>query len=104
MSINPKLWILGHPRLLYLAIVPAMVAGFSIGIAFAGFWGGLVCGAISLGLALAGYARFRMRFRTGRGFPPPEPPTEGSPRPAPLRPSSPLIQAAHAELPDDRDA
>jgi hypothetical protein len=35
------------------------------------------------------------------GFPPPEPPTEGSPRPAPLIPSSPLIQAARAELPDD---
>ena len=38
------------------------------------------------------------------GSPPPEPPTEGSPRPAPLRPFSPLIQAAHAELPNDRNA
>jgi hypothetical protein len=36
--------------------------------------------------------------------PPPEPPTQGSPRPAPLRPFSPLIQAAHAELPNDRSA
>ena len=32
------------------------------------------------------------------GSAPPEPPTEGAPRPAPLRPFSPLIQAAHAEL------
>jgi hypothetical protein len=33
------------------------------------------------------------------GSHPPEPPTEGSPCPAQLRPISPLVQAAHAELP-----
>ena len=38
------------------------------------------------------------------GSSPPEPPTEGAPRPAPLIPSSPLIQSAHAELPNDRNA
>jgi hypothetical protein len=38
------------------------------------------------------------------GSPPPEPPSEGAPRPAPLRPFSPLIMSAHAELPNERRA
>jgi hypothetical protein len=37
------------------------------------------------------------------GSPPPEPPTEGAPRPAPLRPYSPLIHSAAAELPNERN-
>ena len=35
------------------------------------------------------------------GSPPPEPPSEDSPVPAPLRPSSPLTQSARAEIPSD---
>ena len=105
MSFDTRLWILRHPRLLYLAIIPAMVVGSSLGFAFAGFWGGLFCGSTSLMLALYGYAYFRIRLlRASGGEPPPEPPTEGSPRPSPLRPFSPLIQAAQAEIPNDRNA
>ena len=37
------------------------------------------------------------------GGPPPEPPSEGAPRPAPLRPFSPLLMSAHAELPNQRN-
>jgi hypothetical protein len=36
------------------------------------------------------------------GSRPPEPPTEGAPRTAPLRPFSPLVQSVHAELPNER--
>lgn len=35
------------------------------------------------------------------GSPPPEPPPEGAPRTAPLRPISPLILFAHADLPKE---
>ena len=105
MSNDTKQWILGHPRLLYLAILPAMVAGFAIGFSFAGSLGAKIGGPIGLWLALYGYALFRMHLlRTSGGSPPPEPPTEGAPRPAPLRPFSPLILSARAELPNERNA
>jgi hypothetical protein len=104
MTIYTKLWILSRPRLIYVAIIPAMVAGCSLGFALAGLWGSLVCGSLSLWFAFSGYALFRIRLlRTTDDSFPPEPPTEGSPRPAPLHPITPLIQAAHAELPDDRN-
>ncbi len=105
MSNNTRLWILSHPRLLYLAIIPAMVAGFTFGFILADFWGALVCGPLCLYLAFYAYAFFRIRLlQIAGGSPPPEPPTEGAPCPAPLRPFSPLIQVAHAELPNDRNA
>ena len=43
-------------------------------------------------------------LRPSSSEPPPEPPTEGAPRLAPLRPFSPLVESAHAELPNERSA
>lgn len=36
--------------------------------------------------------------------PPPEPPSDGAPRPAPLRPFSPLLMSEHADLPNEQGA
>ena len=36
------------------------------------------------------------------GSRPPEPPAEGAPRPAPLKPFSPISDSAHCPLPDER--
>ncbi|MEQ1933340.1 MAG: hypothetical protein ABL962_05605 [Fimbriimonadaceae bacterium] len=104
MRVETKLWILRHPRLLYLAVIAAILGGYSLGCVFAGSWGGLVCQSICLWLAIYGYAHFRTSLlRTSGGSPPPEPPTEGSPRPAPLVPMPPFVLSAHADLPNDAD-
>jgi hypothetical protein len=110
MSINTRLWIIEHPRLIYLVVIPAMLGGFIFGHAIAGSWGAVIGGGISVEIALFGYAYFRGHLIRGMApsdlpsEPPLEPPTEDAPQPAPLLPYSPLILGAHAELPDDRDA
>jgi hypothetical protein len=99
MSTDTKLWILGHPRLLYLPLIGGMVAGVSMGFALGGPRGSELGVMLSTVLVLYGWAFFRryLLMTSGGTSPAEDPPTEGAPRPAPLRPFPPRILAAHRE-------
>ena len=109
------------PMLVAAAIFAAVAVGIALcllwyvrGISFSAtvcedvVWGVLVpflaLLAFAVGCMFSGRGAYPPSQPSLGGSAPPEPPTEGAPRPAPLVPSSPLIQSAHAELPNDRNA
>ena len=61
-SIGMKRWIVKHPRLLYLAILPAMVGGFVAGSMLYGFWGMIIMGPLCMVSAMYLYILFRLRL------------------------------------------
>ena len=113
MSFDAAAWIVRHPRLHFAAVIAAAIAVGWLGFVFAGYSGTLLCVPITFFVAAYGYLRFlrylrflgiHRRISGAPPLPPPEPPTEGAPRLAPLRPSSPLIMSARAKLPNDTNA
>jgi hypothetical protein len=60
MRTGVKKWILGHPRLLYIALLPGMIVGMALGFHFAGELGVFVGATIGSMLAASGYANLRV--------------------------------------------
>jgi len=86
--------------LLFYCVIQMRVVGeafcfLCFGSAFAGL-------AVLFAKGLRAIWRCRLGQSRGGDSSPPEPPSQDSPRPAPLRPFSPLILSAHADLPNGR--